>query len=118
VLDEQETFPARIHIIFARDKNLALIIRRGPSKHVATFLWDRCDDSIQPGQWLKGRIYERRSDISPDGKYMIYFAMNGKWSSETRGSWTAISETPYLKALVPFLQKETAWGGGRPISLK
>jgi cytochrome bd-type quinol oxidase subunit 2 len=29
------------------------------------------------GQWLKGRIYERRSDLSPDGKHLIYFAMNG-----------------------------------------
>ena len=46
------------------------------------------------GQWLKGRIYERRSDLSPDGKYMIYFAMNGKWNSIAKWSWTAISKAP------------------------
>ena len=63
------------------------------------------------GQWLDGRIYERRSDLSPDGKYMIYFAMNGKWHSETKGSWTAISKTPYLKA-IGLWGKGDCWNGG------
>jgi hypothetical protein len=60
---------------------------------------------------MKGRIYERRSDISPDGRYFIYFAMNGKWDSETKGAWTAISKMPYLKALV-LLGKGDCWHGG------
>jgi len=42
---------------------------------------------------------------------MIYFAMNGKWDSETSGSWTAISKPPYLKALVLF-GKGDCWNGG------
>ena len=63
------------------------------------------------GQWLRGRIYERRSDLSPDGKYAIYFAMNGRWHSESRGSWTAISRAPYLKAIA-FFPKGDCWHGG------
>ncbi len=63
------------------------------------------------GQWLKGRIYERRCDLSPDGKYLIYFAMNGKWHTESRGSWTAISRAPYLKASA-FFPKGDCWNGG------
>ena len=78
---------------------------------VATILWDRTRDEFQLGQWLQGRIYERRCDLSPDGKHLIYFAMNGKWNSEAHGAWTAISRAPYLKALAIF-PKGDCWHGG------
>src|ERR1700742_4479685 len=92
-------FPARIHVLLASEARVGVVIRRGPSKQVCTVLWDRKTDEVKGGQWMKGRIYERRCDISPDGKHLIYFAMNGKWGSESKGSWTAISRAPYLKAL-------------------
>ena len=81
-------FPARIHPIRARSANMAVIIRRSPSKSVCMMLWDRRNDTFKLGQWLRGRIYERRCDLSPDGKHFIYFAMNGKWSGPMKGSWT------------------------------
>jgi hypothetical protein len=101
----------RIHVLFASHAPVGLVIRRGPSKSVATVLWDRSRDEFRLGQWFKGRIYQRRSDLSPDGKYVIYFAMNGKWQSESRGSWTAISQAPYLKAIA-FFPKGDCWHGG------
>ncbi len=104
-------FAPRIHVLLASHAPVGLVIRRGPSKSVATVLWDRRRDEFKLGQWLKGRIYERRSDLSPDGKYAIYFAMNGKWSSESQGSWTAISRAPYLKAIA-FFTKGDCWNGG------
>ncbi|MEW6736860.1 MAG: hypothetical protein AB1489_36570 [Acidobacteriota bacterium] len=104
-------FNPRIHVLLARDGQLGVVIRRGPSKHVCTMLWDRHRDEFQIGQWMKGRIYERRSDLSPNGKYLIYFAMNGKWDSQAKGSWTAISRVPYLKALAIF-PKGDCWHGG------
>jgi hypothetical protein len=104
-------FAARIHVLLASDAPLGLVIRRGPSKSVATLLWNRKTDQFQLGQWLKGRIYERRSDLSPDGKHFLYFAMNGKWQAEAGGSWTAISRAPYLKALAIF-PKGDCWNGG------
>lgn len=104
-------FTARIHVLLASQAPVGLVIRRGPSKSVATLLWDRERDEFQLGQWLKGRIYERRSDLSPDGKHLIYFAMNGKRHSDAQGSWTAISRVPYLKALAIF-PKGDCWHGG------
>ncbi|MEM9272378.1 MAG: hypothetical protein AAGA80_05365 [Cyanobacteria bacterium P01_F01_bin.143] len=104
-------FPPRLHIIFARKSNKAIIFRRGPSKYVCSIGWDRQTNIFTLGQWLHGRIYERRSDISPDGKYIIYFAMNGKWQSEIKGSWTAISRYPYLKA-IHLRAKGDCWNGG------
>ena len=105
------TFPARLYAVFARDKPLSVVFRRGPSKQVCTFLWDRDKDIFTLGQWLKGRIYEKRSDLSYDGKYLIYFAMNAKWESETKGSWTAISKAPWLKA-IELYPKGDCWEGG------
>lgn len=104
-------FFARVHALLASDAALGVVIRRGPSKQVCTILWNRRRDEFKVGQWLKGRIYERRCDLSPDGKYFLYFAMSGKWDAEAKGSWTAISRAPYLKALAIF-PKGDCWHGG------
>lgn len=97
--------PARLHVIPAAACSKALILRRGPSDQVASILWDRSTDSFEVGQWLKGRIYEHRCDLSPDGKHIVYFAGDGQtW-------WTAVSRAPFLRALA-FYPKTDTWGGG------
>jgi hypothetical protein len=106
------TFPPRLHVLLARDAPTGLVLRRGPSKAVCAIGWDRKRDTFEVGQWLRGRIYERRSDLSPDGKHLIYFAMNGQWrKSRTNGSWTAVSRAPYLHA-VALYGKGDCWNGG------
>lgn len=105
------SFPARIHVLMASNATTAVVIRRGPAKAVCTIEWDRRKDVFRLGQWLKGRIYERRADLSPDGKYMIYFAMNGRWHTKARGAWTAVSRAPYLKAAALY-PKGDCWNGG------
>jgi hypothetical protein len=104
--------PARLHVLLARKSHSALIIRRGPSRHVCSIGWDLKTDTFTLGQWFKGRIYERRCDLSPNGKHFIYFAMNGKWHSEAKGSWTAISRSPYLKAVALWAKGDCWFGGG------
>jgi hypothetical protein len=103
--------PARLHVLLARASKTAVVLRRGPSKQVCSFLWNRRDDSFTIGQWLKGRIYERRADLSPDGRFLIYFAMNGRWKTKVGGSWTAISRAPWLKA-IELIGKGDCWEGG------
>ena len=102
---------ARLHILLARESSAALIVRRGPSRHTAVIGWDRKSDQFTVGQWFYGRIYERRCDLSPDGRHLIYFAMNGRWDSVVKGAWTAISRAPYLKALTLYA-KGDCWNGG------
>jgi hypothetical protein len=108
---EREAFPARLHVLLASGSSRAVVLRRGPSGAVASFLWDRRDDSFAIGQWLRGRIYERRADLSPDGRHMIYFAMDGRWSGEAGGAWTAVSRAPWLRA-VALWAKGDCWQGG------
>ena len=111
-------FPARLHVLLARNAKVGLVIRRRPSKSVCTVLWDRKRDQFKLGQWMRGRIYERRCDLSPNGRLFIYFAMNGHWESETKGAWTAISRVPYLKAMSLFAKGDCWHGGGLFLSDK
>ena len=99
--------PARLFVALSGDKKRNLIIRRGPTRQVATFLWDRTKNTFTLGQWLKGRIYEHRLDISPDGRHMIYFATK----PTSPKTWTTVSKTPWLKAL-DFHSWIGTWGGG------
>ena len=94
--------------ILGRQARTAVIFRRGPSKQVALIRWQLDRDRFDVGQWLKGRIYERRCDLSPDGERLIYFAATWKKPYE---SWTAISRPPWLTALALW-PKGNAWGGG------
>ena len=66
--------PARIHAILARRGSKAVVFRRGPSDKFAVIGWDRKSDTFTLGQWLRGMIYPYRSDLSPNGEYLIYFA--------------------------------------------
>ncbi len=105
-------FPCRLHVLLARNAKVGLVIRRGPSKSVCTVLWNRECNAFKLGQWLRGRIYERRCDLSPDGRHFIYFAMNGRSEAETKGAWTAISRVPYLKAVALYAKGDCWHGGG------
>ena len=99
---------ARIYVLLARDAPKAVVFRRGPSNHVLLIKWDLAEDSFEVGQWLKGRIYERRCDLSPDGELLVYFAADFRRSI---GSWSAVSRPPFFTALALW-PKGNCWGGG------
>lgn len=98
----------RIFAILARAAPVGVILRRGPSKRVLLLKWQLGSDTLEPGQWFKGRIYERRSDLSPSGELFLYFAAKHRAPYAT---WTAISKPPWLTALALW-PKGDAWGGG------
>lgn len=105
--------PPRLNALLASDAPVGIVFRRGPSKLVRVFLWDRERDIFKPRQLFKGKIYPDRSDLSPDGRHMIYFAMGGvgRFIPATKGTWTAISRVPSLTAIALWGQGDT-WGGG------
>ena len=59
-------FPARLHVLLAAKAPVGLVFRRGPANAVCTVGWNRETDKFELGQWLRGRIYERRSPESGD----------------------------------------------------
>lgn len=97
-----------IYVLMAREAPRAVIFRRGPTRYVQLLTWNLDTDEIVPGQWFKGRIYERRCDLSPDGELLIYFAAKFWRQPE---AWTGISRPPYFTALALWM-KDTSYGGG------
>ncbi|MBC8025745.1 MAG: hypothetical protein H7Y89_07125 [Steroidobacteraceae bacterium] len=107
--DENPRDPAtRIFGVVARAAPVVVLIRRGPSKHVLLLTWNTLKHEFRAGQWLKGRIYEERCDLSPSGDKLIYLAANHRGEL---GTWTAISRPPFLTALALWDNLGT-WGGG------
>jgi hypothetical protein len=102
-------------VILARKAPLAVIFRRGPSDWFQLIRWETDRDIFQPGQWFHGKIDATRSDLSPSGDRLIYFACGHKRRNVEGGyacTWTAISRPPYFTALTLWPNGDTWFGGG------
>lgn len=136
---KKEAVPARTFFLLARKSPTAVIFRRGPSDWVQLVKWNTQTDEFEPGQWFRGRIYERRCDLSPNGELLVYFCskysrrrleeakqlhsdqadgrvgkqrlLKRKFCTEYTYAWTAVSRPPYLTALALW-PKGDCWHGG------
>jgi hypothetical protein len=107
--------PCRLSVFVSRWSTVAVILRRGPSAWAQLSLWDRGTDTFTHGQWFHGRVYERRCDLSPDGKLFVYFAAkHGRVRDDDAigEAWTAISKPPYFTALALWPNLGSWYGGG------
>ncbi len=108
--------PPRLALLQARAAPVAVIFRRGPSKRYEVIRWDTDHDIFERGHWFHGRIYFRRSDLSPDGTKLLYFVnkITGRTINdpEYTYAWTAISKPPWLTALALWPKGDCWWGGG------
>jgi len=55
--------------------------------------WNFTTNKVERGAWFRGKIFQRRSDVSPDGEFLHYVAMKGG------RSFHAVSRVPWLTAL-------------------
>jgi hypothetical protein len=108
--------PCRLSLFLSTKAPVACILRRGPSEWVQLIHWDRRSDEFTPGQWFHGRVYERRCDLSPDGRLFIYFAAKEgakpHYEHDVGEAWTAISKPPYFTALALWPSLGRWYGGG------
>jgi hypothetical protein len=91
--------PCRLFIYLARTAPLAVVLRRGPTDWARLSLWHTDTDRIDHGQWIKGRVYERRSDVSADGSLFAAFIRQSGGRHPGADSWIALSRPPYFTAL-------------------
>lgn len=98
----KENVPPRIYCIPAAKAPVAAVFRRGPTDWSHVGLWDLEKRLYKAGAWLRGRIFPRRSDVSPDGRYLCYFAHkpNARWQHGE--AYVALSKPPWLTALHAF----------------
>ncbi len=94
--------PPRIYCIPATDAPVVAVFRRGPTNWAHVGRWDLTAKRYEPGAWLGGRIFPRRSDLSPDGQYLSYFAHKPSATWEHGETYVAIAKLPWLTALHSF----------------
>ena len=74
--DQSEKAPkqyrTKLHVLFASDAPVAVILRRGPKRHWHLAKWDLRTNTFEHGQWMKGSV--TLCDLSPNGKKLLYFA--------------------------------------------
>ena len=107
--------PARLACLMSQNKRKVVIFRKGPRKWTQMVLWDLENDSFDKGQWLHGSIYEHKSDISPNGKYIsaaiAKYSIRDLENTEFH-SWTCISKPPFFTSLFTLFEKEGQARGG------
>ena len=105
--------PCRLFVYLAREAPVAAVLRRGPSAWARLSLWRTDTDAIEHGQWLKGRVYERRSDLSPDGALFVAFVRQSEGRTlPNRDTWVAVSRPPWFTALAHWVVGGTYCAGG------
>ena len=98
--------PPRLFGIPARDAPVVAVLRRGPTDWCQVGRWDvGAAPSYRPGSWLHGTLYPQRCDVSPDGRYLSYFALVPYADWAPGPTYLAVSRLPWLTALA-------AWGTG------
>jgi hypothetical protein len=94
--------PPRIYCIAATAAPVLAVFRRGPTDWSHVGRWDLGSKRYEAGAWLRGRIFPRRSDLSPDGRFLCYFAHKPGSSWEHGEAYVAVSKLPWLAALHAF----------------
>ena len=92
----------RIYCIPATQAPIVAVFRRGPTQWSHVGRWDLAAGRYEPGGWLRGRIFPRRSDLSPDGRFLCYFAHKLGATWEHGEAYVALSKLPWLTALHAF----------------
>jgi hypothetical protein len=105
--------PCRLFVYLAGAAPLGVVLRRGPSDWARLSLWHTDTDAFVHGQWVRARVYERRSDLSADGSLFVSFARRSAGpSAEHRDTWVAVSRPPWFTALALWFVGGTYYAGG------
>lgn len=83
------------------------MIRRKPSRWFHLIVWNTQTDEFIHGSWLNGTLYPLRSDVSFDGRYLVYLAM-----VKPARTWNGLCELPWLKTIDEARNTGTWHGGG------
>jgi hypothetical protein len=105
--------PPRLAVLAARDADVAVVLRRGPTDWVRLSLWDTAGDTVEHGGWMHARVPWRRCDLSPDGRLLVAFVADhgGAPDAPARDTWVALSRPPWWHALALWFNG-TMWDFG------
>jgi hypothetical protein len=93
----------RLFGIPATDAPVVAVLRRGPSAWAHVGRWELDPPVYRPGSWLRATVYPQRCDLSPDGRWLSYFALDAHAHWAAGSTYVAVSRLPWVSALA-------AWG--------
>lgn len=98
----KETY-CRIDGVIARKANKAVILRRGPTKHIQMLIWDFKTDHVQAGQWVKNQSITLFG-VSDDAEYVSTIGADYRPVEKVKRNhqiqnWLAISHPPFFTAV-------------------
>jgi len=86
---------SRIQLLAAREAPIIVILQRKRAKLFHVITVDTEKHSINEGSWFRGMLYALDSDVSFDGKFMVYRARGA--DDQT---WSGVCRLPWLTTLV------------------
>lgn len=92
----------RLYCIPARDAPVVAVLRRGPTSWCHVGRWDLARGRYEPGAWLRARLFPRRCDLSPDGRWLCAFVHKPGARWEHGDAYVTLSRLPWLSALHAF----------------
>lgn len=101
----------RIYCIPDPQSRVAAVLERRPRKWWRVGRWDLISGAYSAGAWFRGSLYPQRCDLSPGGRWFLYFALKSQSDWPAGETYTAVSRLPWLKALVAWREIGT-WSRG------
>lgn len=101
----------RVYVLRASAAMRAVVFVKHRSKLWSLHLWDLAEGRVERGATFAGTLYPRRCDVSPDGKYLLYFAMNNSPAGEWPWQFIGLSRAPWLTCLLAWRESGT-WTRG------
>ena len=86
---------SRIHLLAAREAPIVVVLQRRRAKLFHVIAVGTEKHWVNEGSWFRGVLYAMDSDVSFDGRFMVYRARG--MSGDT---WTGVCRLPWLKTLV------------------
>jgi hypothetical protein len=113
--DDEPEGARSIYVLPASRAPVAAVFVRVPGKWWLVARWDLQRGDLVAGAWVRGTLYPRRSDLSPDGEVLCYFlAKSGNrpfMGMTGRQTFSALSKLPWVYALAAWRETGT-WARG------
>lgn len=109
-LPKEPTTP-QLYVLRASSAARAVVFVSHRRKRWSLHLWDLDARHVERGGVFFGTLYPRRCDLSPDGRYLLYFAMKAPGAPAWPWQFSALSRAPWLACLLAWREAGT-WTSG------
>jgi len=114
-LDDELEGTSTLYVLTATRAPVAAVFLRQPGKSWMVARWDLQTGELEQGAWLRGTLYPRRCDLSPDGTVLYYFLAKSSarpfLGMTGRQTFSALSKLPWVYALAAWRESGT-WTRG------